>query len=171
MAKERIKVLVQYEKNKENTLKALSIRPMTRIELCEFLKLTRTQVHNLLKYLEVEGHVEVADHEGYCPIINRSLKRYTTTDKEYIPKDVKLMKEQAARNKKIRENRVPRPPKNSIINIDKETKSVIKVNDHTTIYLNSKRPGSDYAWQRKKGSSGHNRGSMQSGMAMFANWE
>ena len=171
MAKERIKVLVQYEKNKENTLKALSIRPMTRIELCDFLKLTKPQIHNLLKYLEVEELVKVADYEGYCPIINRSLKRYTITGKEYIPKDVERMKKQAARNKQVRENRVPRTTKKAMKDLEKETKSVIKVNDHTTIYLNSKRPGSDYAWQRKKGSSGHNRGSMQSGMAMFANWE
>ena len=35
------------------------------------------------------------------------------------------------------------------------------------VYLNSKRPGSDYAWQRKKYKAGRGIGSLQSSMAMF----
>ena len=38
---------------------------------------------------------------------------------------------------------------------------------HIRVYLNLKRKGSDYAWQRKKYKAGSGTGSMQSSMGLF----
>jgi hypothetical protein len=52
---------------------------------------------------------------------------------------------------------------------EKAEKTVIKVNDHTTIYLNSKRSQKDYAWQ-KTGAKKHTPVSISSGLNLFGSW-
>jgi hypothetical protein len=54
---------------------------------------------------------------------------------------------------------------------EKAPSHIIKVNEHTTVFLNSKRPSSDYAWQRSKNRSRVGPISIASGMNMFRNWE
>lgn len=177
----RIDVWIEYEKNKEKVMKELAKKPLTRNEVAEIVGLTKVQIHNIIKNLNAYGFIKIAENMGVvCAISGRTMRRYTPTLKKFVPKDMTGMKERSEANKAAREKRVPRKKYDMTKRIeqmekeeqyDKATKTVIKVNDHTTIYLNSKRPGSDYRWQRKAGARKHTSVSMQSGMNMFRNWE
>ncbi len=48
--------------------------------------------------------------------------------------------------------------------------TVIKINEHTTVYMNSKKPAGAYTWQSKMGARSGVKTGLQSGMAMFGNW-
>lgn len=180
-SRSRIDVWIEYEKNKEKVMQELAKRPLTRNEVAKIVGVTKTQIHNIIKNLNAYGFIKVAESTGVvCLVSGRTMRRYTPTSKKYEPRDMTGMKERSEANKIAREKRVPRKKYDMTKRLeqmekeakyDKATKTVIKVNDHTTIYLNSKRPGSDYKWQRKAGARKHNAVSMQSGMDMFRNWE
>lgn len=183
--KKRIDIWIQHEANKLIVMEALHVTPMTRNELMHHTKLSKMQIHNMIKNLHYHGYIRVVQNTGVvCRVSGRTMRRYTCTSKKYTPKDLSGMKERseankAARSKPKKEKKVKSTPRKQYdmtlraAQIEKEQayestdKTVIKVNEHTTIYLNSKRSLKDYSWQRKRK---HSVVSIASGMNMFGLW-
>jgi hypothetical protein len=181
-SKKRIDVWIQYEANKLVVMKALRKTPMTRNELIHHTKLSKMQIHNMIKNLHCSGYIRVVQNSGIvCKVSGRTMRRYTCTSRKYTPKDWSEIKQRSEAAKEKREKRAtdkstPRKKYDMSLResqIKKEEmynstdKTIIKVNEHTTIYLNSKRPLSDYSWQRKRK---HTVVSIGSGMDMFGTW-
>jgi predicted transcriptional regulator len=175
--KSRIDIWIQYEANKLKIMETLQVTPMTRNELMQHTKLTKMQVHNIIKNLHSYGYIKVVKNDTVvCRVSGRTMRRYTYTTKKYNPKDLSGMKERSEAAKRPKDKSTPRKKYDMTLResqikkeemYDSTDKAVIKVNEYTTIYLNSKRPLSDYSWQRKRK---HTVVSIGSGMDMFGTW-
>ena len=106
----------------------------------------------------------------------RAMSRYALTDLVYIPKDIEALKERTARNRVYRERRAAQGPraKKDPLALPKEplrTEPVaVKVNEHTTMYFNSRRPQSDFKLKKEDKSRRNSKVAIGSGMSMFGNW-
>jgi predicted transcriptional regulator len=184
--KSRIDVWIEYELNKSKVMEALHVTPMTRNEIAKMLDLSKSQIHNIIRNLHSYGFIKVASNAGVvCSVSGRTMRLYMPTRKKYVGKDREGMKERSEARKAAKETRVPRvkktaPRKKYDMSLrkaqmekeelyEKAEKTVIKVNDHTTIYLNSKRSQKDYAWQ-KTGAKKHTPVSISSGLNLFGSW-
>ena len=178
--KSRIDIWIQYEANKLKVIETLHVTPMTRNELMQHTKLTKMQVHNIIKNLHSYKYIKIVQNDTVvCKVSGRTMRRYTCTSRKYVPKDLSGMKERSELNRQVRSGEKVKKPRKKYdmtlreSQIKKEEmynstdKTVIKVDEHTTIYLNSKRPLSDYSWQRKRK---HTVVSIGSGMDMFGTW-
>jgi DNA-binding Lrp family transcriptional regulator len=177
--KTRVDMWIAYEENKAKVMEVLHVTHMTRNELADVVGLTKMQIHNIIKNLHSYGFIKAVEEKGVvCSVSGRTMRRYMPTKKKFVARDMTGMKERSEANRIAREKRVPRVRKkydmtlrNSQIKkeemYEKADNTIIKVNEHTTIYLNSKRNPKDYSWQRKRK---HSEVSIGSGMNMFGNW-
>lgn len=185
--KSRIDVWIEYELNKSKVMEALHVTPMTRNELAKMLDLSKSQIHNIIRNLHSYGFIKVASNAGVvCSVSGRTMRLYTPTRKKYVGKDREGMKQRAEARKAPKETRAPRLKKTDLPKqydmslhkakrakqdvYDNATDTVIKVNDYTTIYLNSRRATGDYAWQSKSKARKHSPVSIASGLNLFGSW-
>ena len=116
-----------------NICQALNERHMTVSELCTALDQTKNSINYSIKQLLKSGCIKLASAE----YMN---KKYTLTDKPYIPELLDINIEEIVSQKTMK-------------------KQVAQV------YLNSMRDPADYRWQRKKSSTVTN---MQSSMQSWS---
>ncbi len=161
----RIDYWIEHEKIRVQLLKEIEATPLTRNELVEKLKVSRDIVCNLIRHLNSHGYVRKIEGE-LCSVSKRAIGRYTPTNLKYEPKDFTARKERYEANKAARKNKVASKPKVK----PNLNEAVIKVNEYTTIYLNSLRPQSDFAIKKERKNRRNSSVAIGSGMDMFGNW-
>lgn len=154
---------IEHEKYRERFMEVIKINPLTRHELVKKLGLTRDVVANLIRNLSKGNYIIKIEGEP-CSITHRLMGRYTTGYVRFVPKDLSGRKKQCDYNKVIQEIE---PEKEMI---PESQKTVIKVNEHSTIYMNSRRPQSDFTIKRDPKSPRKSMGAISSGIGMFENW-
>lgn len=155
---------IKHEKNRELVMKELERNPLTRHELAKILGFNENIVSNLIRSLTKFGFITKVDGAP-CTVTYRNMGRYAIGKVKFVPKDWTVRKEQHDYNKAIKERR----------ELQKETeeeskKTVIKVNEHTTRYFNSRRPNSDFTIKKDPKSRRRSSVAMGSGMTMFESW-
>lgn len=179
VTKSRTDVFIESELNKVKIIGALRKKPMTRNELIHALDISKMQMHNLLKGLVEQEYIKIANEHAMCSIAKRSMCSFTIGKRTYVGKDISEIQAKADKNKKLRERRAaqgPRP-KGSRATVEtllpkaaREEPVVVKVNEHTTIYYNSRRPTKDFAMKKEEKSRRNSGVAMGSSMIMFGNW-
>lgn len=161
----RIDMWIKHEGHRVKLMKELEAASLTRHEIVKKIGLSDDIVGNLIRQLNSSGYIKKIKGDP-CTITGRPLGRYTVTDVKYVPKDWTNRKERYEANKAAREHRAANKPAPK-----KETKeTVIKVNEYTTIYLNSQRPQKDYAMKKEKKSRRNSSVAIGSGMDLFGSW-
>ena len=166
-------VLAVSERRNIAVLELLKEGPRTRTEIMHLLNLTKDLTHHTTKRLLLKGYIKEGKEKIRCPISGRSVHTYLLTGKQYDMTRANVIFEREAshikpsrEDLKIREEQIAKEEF-----YERAPSHIIKVNEHTTVFLNSKRPSSDYAWQRNKNRSRVGPISIASGMNMFRNWE
>ena len=176
VSKTRTELFLESESNKTKVVDLLKDKSMTRQELCEATGASKMQMHNLLKRFTSLGYLKTNRNGEVCSVTGRAMSRYALTDLVYIPKDIEALKERTARNRVYRERRAAQGPraKKDPLALPKEplrTEPVaVKVNEHTTMYFNSRRPQSDFKLKKEDKSRRNSKVAIGSGMSMFGNW-
>jgi ribosomal protein S25 len=155
---------IKHEKNRELIMKELEKNPLTRHELGAKVGFNENVVSNLIRSLTKSGHIIKIDGAP-CSVTYRNMGRYTIGKVKYVPKDWTVRKEQHDYNKALKERRELQKEAE-----DESKKTVIKVNEHTTRYFNSRRPNSDFTIKKDPKRSRRSSVAMGSGMTMFESW-
>jgi hypothetical protein len=171
----RTDIFIESELNKVKIIGMLQNRPLTRNELCSVLNITKMQMHNLLKKLVEQSYLKIADAHAFCSVAKRSMCTFTTTGRMYIGKDLTEIKARADANKEKRELRKAQGPcftdnEDHLPKSERTNPTVVKVDNNTTIYYNSRRPQSDFTMKKEKKSRRNSSVAMGSSMSMFRNW-
>jgi hypothetical protein len=176
VTKSRVDINIESEKNRAAVMRALKYTAMTRNEVESIVGTSKMQTHNLLKKLCQQGYLKFANLRAYCTVSHRHICSYIATSKEYVEKDMTKIKERADKNKakrELREAQGPREPKPNPVREARPNKvepAVVKVNEYTTMYFNSRRPQSDFKMKKEEKSRRNDKVSIGSGMGMFGNW-
>lgn len=161
----RLESWIEHNNHRIKLLKEAEAAPLTRNEMVEKLQLPRDVVLNLLRQLHGLGCLKKVNGD-ICSVTGRAIHRYTTTDVKYVPKDFTARRARYEANKALRERRkINKPPV-----AKKVQEPVIKVNEYTTIYLNSLRPTSDFTLKKERKSRRNSAVAMGSGMTLFGTW-
>lgn len=176
VSKTRTDAFIESEQNKLKIMAILTKQPLSRSELCLRLNISKMQMHNLLKSLCGKGYVKIHDESYFCTISNRTMCSYAPTGLPYIGKDLREIQVRADKNKMYRERRASQGSrvKKDPLAVQKEPPRVepvaVKVNEHTTMYFNSRRPQSDFKIRKEDKSRRNSKVAIGSGMSMFGNW-
>jgi DNA-binding Lrp family transcriptional regulator len=155
---------IKHEKNREIVMKELEKNPLTRHELARNLGFTDNVVANLIRSLTKFGYITTIEGDP-CSVTRRIMGRYTIGPVKFVPKDWTVRKERHDYNKAIKERQEQQKK------IDQDSRRiVIKVNEHSTIYMNSRRPNSDFTIKKDTKNRKKSRVAMGSGMTMFDSW-
>ena len=92
---------------------------------------------------------------------------FTQNQAEYFMR-ILLKEGYVVRDESTRQNKIYKRTKKVYHAMEVKTNCEIQLTPHIRIIRNLNRPGSDYAWQRKKRGSGRGLGSMQSSMQGWA---
>lgn len=166
-------VLAESERRYIAVLEFLKDGPRTRTELMHLFNMTKDTTHQTIRRLLLKGYIKTGKEKIRCPISGHLVHIFMPTGKPYDMTRANVLFERegtsikpSKEEVKLREEQLAKEEF-----YEKAKSHIIKVNDHTTIVLNSKRPSSDYAWQRKEGRRRSSTVSIGSGMSMFRNWE
>ena len=176
VSKTRTDAFIESEQNKVKIMAVLQKHPLSRTQLCLRLNISKMQMHNLLKALCGKGYVKIHDESYFCTVSNRTMCSYAPTGLPYIGRDLKEIVIRAEKNKLHRERRAAQGPrtykKNPVRdgNPKKPEPVVVKVNEHTTMYFNSRRPQSEYKMKKEEKSRRNSGVNMGSSMDMFGSW-
>jgi hypothetical protein len=175
VTKSRTDIFIESELNKVKIIGILKSRAMTRNELGNVLDISKMQMHNLLKGLLEQEYIKIADDHAMCSIAKRSMCSFTIGKRPFVGKDLSAIRARADANKKNREKRAAQGPRTTD-NVDhvpkasREDPVVVKVDEHTTIYYNSRRSQKDFALKKEEKSRRNSGVAMGSSMIMFGNW-
>lgn len=154
-------------------LEFLKEGPRTRTEIMHLFNMTKDNTHQTIQRLLLKGYIKTGKEKIRCPLSGHLVHVFIPTGKPYDMTRANVIFEKEAtcirpsrEDLRIREEQLAKEEF-----YEKAKSHIIKVNAHTTVFLNSKRPSSDYAWQRKEGRRRTSSVSIGSGMSMFRNWE
>lgn len=176
VSKTRTDAFIESEQNKVKIMNLLAKHPLSRSALCLRLNISKMQMHNLLKALTGKGYVKIDDESYFCTISNRTMCSYAPTGLPYVGRDIREIEIKAEKNKLHRERRAaqgPRTYKKNPVREGRPAKAepvVVKVDEHTTMYFNSRRPASDFKMKKEEKSRRNSKVAIGSGMGMFGNW-
>lgn len=174
VSKTRTDAFIESEQNKLKIMAILQKQPLSRSELCMRLNISKMQMHNLLKSLCGKEYIKIDDESYFCILSNRTMCSYAPTGIPYVGRDIKDIELKAEKNKVHRERRAAQGPRAYRTNPEGRPKKVepvvVKVDEHTTMYFNSRRPTSDFKVKKEEKSRRNSKVAIGSGMSMFGNW-
>lgn len=176
VSKTRTDAFIESEQNKVKIMALLNKHPLSRSQLCLRLDISKMQMHNLLKALCGKGYIKIHDESYFCTVSNRTMCSYAPTGLPYVGRDLKEIEIRAEKNKLHRERRAAQGPRTYTKNPAREGRPkkpepvVVKVDEHTTIYYNSRRPSSDFTMKKEDKSRRNSKVAMGSSMEMFWSW-
>lgn len=176
VSKTRTDAFIESEQNKVKIMAILNKHPLSRSQLCLRLNISKMQMHNLLKALCGKGYIKIHDESYFCTVSNRTMCSYAPTGLPYVGRDLKEIEIRAEKNKLHRERRAAQGPRTYNKNPAREGRPkkpepvVVKVDEHTTIYYNSRRPTKDFTLKKEKKSRRNSQVAMGSSMEMFGSW-
>jgi hypothetical protein len=176
VSKTRTDAFIESEQNKVKIMALLNKHPLSRSQLCLRLDISKMQMHNLLKALCGKGYIKIHDESYFCTVSNRTMCSYAPTGLPYVGRDLKEIEIRAEKNKLHRERRAAQGPRTYTKNPAREGRPkkpepvVVKVDEHTTIYYNSRRPSSDFTMKKEEKSRRNSKVAMGSSMEMFWSW-
>jgi hypothetical protein len=156
----RSDVWIQNDKLRENLCAYLKLNGnVTSNHLASTFAMDLKFMQHQLQRLKVQGYV--ARHGGFHgATYSRTKKKFT---RKYPDEFIDY---RAIRNGTLSIS----IEDDEVDEVDEDSRTVIKVDEHTTIYMNSKKPSGSYKWQTKSGVRKQSRGSIQSGMSLFEGW-
>ena len=176
VSKTRTDAFIESEQNKVKIMALLQKQPLSRSELCMRLNISKMQMHNLLKSLSGKEYIKIDNESYFCILSNRTMCSYAPTGIPYVGRDIKEIEIKAEKNKVHRERRAAQGPRTYKKNPVREGRPakvepvVVKVDEHTTMYFNSRRPASDFKIKKEDKSRRNSKVAIGSGMSMFGNW-
>lgn len=176
VSRTRTDAFIESEQNKVKIMDILQKHPLSRTQLCIRLNISKMQMHNLLKALCGKGYIKIHDESYFCTVSNRTMCSYAPTGLPYVGRDLKEIEIRAEKNKMHRERRAAQGPRTYKKNPVREGSPkkpepvVVKVDEHTTIYYNSRRPASDFTMKKEEKSRRNSKVAMGSSMEMFWSW-
>ena len=176
VSKTRTDAFIESEENKKKIMALVQEKPLSRSEICMKLNISKVKMHTLLSYLCDKKYLKVDNEYYFCSFSKRTMCSYAPTGLPYVGRDLKEIQERADRNKKHREWRAAQKAQQAnrtLVNeaVPKRVEPiVIKVDEHTTIYYNSRRPSSDFKLKKEPKSRRNSKVAIGSGMGMFGSW-
>lgn len=164
----------EVEASKMQVLELCKDNP-TRNEIVFETGLSKGKVQHIVNALIFYGVIKAEKSFKVCRVSKRKMKRFKLTGVPYVPFSYAKLAEERKKRPKIKdlplEEQIAHKKEVELRRkLEAGTNTVIKVNEHTTVYMNSKKKAGAYNWQSKTGARKGMPIALQSGMAMFSNW-